>query len=157
MGSSLSSSLRGEPCDAAESGGMLGAKDEASADAAEMIARAKAAVKQEKAGPGVSVLHQVARACPYSPPIMQLWGASTPVGRRTMLKCACSCLASDNASRHALRNQAHWRRIVLDEAHSIKDRRCSTARAVFALTSAYKWALSGTPLQARAHQPLLGF
>ncbi len=42
-----------------------------------------------------------------------------------------------------------WRRIVLDEAHSIKDRRCSTARAVFALTSAYKWALSGTPLQAR--------
>ena len=37
--------------------------------------------------------------------------------------------------------------MVLDEAHSIKDRRCSTARAVFALTSKYKWALSGTPLQ----------
>lgn len=38
---------------------MLGAKDEASADAAGMIAKAKAAVKREKAGPGVSVLHQV--------------------------------------------------------------------------------------------------
>ncbi len=38
---------------------------------------------------------------------------------------------------------------MLDEAHSIKDRRCSTARAVFALDSRYKWALSGTPLQAR--------
>ncbi len=43
----------------AESGGLLGAKDEASADAAEMIAKARAAVKKERAGPGVSVLHQV--------------------------------------------------------------------------------------------------
>ena len=43
--------------------------------------------------------------------------------------------------------QVQWRRVVLDEAHSIKDRRCSTAKAVFALDSKYKWALSGTPLQ----------
>ncbi|KAK9828076.1 hypothetical protein WJX81_000538 [Elliptochloris bilobata] len=42
-----------------------------------------------------------------------------------------------------------WRRVVLDEAHSIKDRRCSTARSVFALDAKYKWALSGTPLQNR--------
>ena len=47
----------------------------------------------------------------------------------------------------ALCAQVRWRRVVLDEAHSIKDRRCSTARAVFALNSKYKWALSGTPLQ----------
>lgn len=32
-------------------------------------------------------------------------------------------------------------------AHSIKDRRSSTAKAIFALDSKYKWALSGTPLQ----------
>ena len=44
-------------------------------------------------------------------------------------------------------SQVPWRRIVLDEAHSIKDRRCNTAKAVFALDSQYKWALSGTPLQ----------
>ncbi|XP_021856387.1 DNA repair protein RAD16 isoform X1 [Spinacia oleracea] len=42
-----------------------------------------------------------------------------------------------------------WERIVLDEAHSIKDRRSNTARAVLALQSSYKWALSGTPLQNR--------
>jgi DNA repair protein RAD16 len=45
--------------------------------------------------------------------------------------------------------QVRWRRIVLDEAHCIKDRACNTAKAVFALTSKYKWALSGTPLQVR--------
>ncbi|BDA51349.1 probable ATP-dependent helicase rhp16 [Coccomyxa sp. Obi] len=83
------------------SGGQSNIKDEASKEAAEMIAKAKAKAKATE-GPGVSVLHEVA-----------------------------------------------WRRVVLDEAHSIKDRRCSTARAVFALNSKYKWALSGTPLQNR--------
>ncbi|XP_068647111.1 DNA repair protein RAD16 isoform X2 [Aristolochia californica] len=42
-----------------------------------------------------------------------------------------------------------WERIILDEAHFIKDRRSNTARAVFTLESSYKWALSGTPLQNR--------
>jgi hypothetical protein len=49
--------------------------------------------------------------------------------------------------RALLLSQVRWRRIVLDEAHCIKDRACNTAKAVFALSSKYKWALSGTPLQ----------
>ncbi|KAE9109010.1 ATP-dependent helicase [Phytophthora fragariae] len=46
-------------------------------------------------------------------------------------------------------HQIHWTRIVLDEAHYIKDRNCNTARSVFELKSTYKWCLSGTPLQNR--------
>ncbi|KAK2433568.1 P-loop containing nucleoside triphosphate hydrolase superfamily protein [Trifolium repens] len=42
-----------------------------------------------------------------------------------------------------------WQRIILDEAHFIKSRHCNTTKAVLALESSYKWALSGTPLQNR--------
>ena len=40
-------------------------------------------------------------------------------------------------------------RIILDEAHLIKDRSSSTCKAVFNLISLYKWCLTGTPLQNR--------
>lgn len=46
---------------------------------------------------------------------------------------------------HAL----HLHRLVLDEAHYIKDRFSNTARAVWDLKADYKWSLSGTPLQNR--------
>ena len=49
----------------------------------------------------------------------------------------------------SLLHKLHWQRIVLDEAHAIKDRRSSTAQAAFALSAAYRWCLSGTPLQNR--------
>ncbi|KAG6375020.1 hypothetical protein JVT61DRAFT_3799 [Boletus reticuloceps] len=42
-----------------------------------------------------------------------------------------------------------WNRIVLDEAHNIKERSTNTAKACFELKSNYKWCLSGTPLQNR--------
>ncbi|CAL5406290.1 unnamed protein product [Camellia sinensis] len=54
-------------------------------------------------------------------------------------------LLRKNSILHSLK----WDRIILDEAHYIKDRRCNTTRAVLALESSYKWALSGTPLQNR--------
>ncbi|KAG8681874.1 DNA repair protein rad16, partial [Ceratobasidium sp. 394] len=42
-----------------------------------------------------------------------------------------------------------WRRIILDEAHNIKERSTNTAKGAFELKSDYKWCLSGTPLQNR--------
>jgi len=42
-----------------------------------------------------------------------------------------------------------YHRLILDEAHSIKQRTTSVARACFALKAKYKWCLSGTPVQNR--------
>jgi DNA repair protein RAD16 len=39
--------------------------------------------------------------------------------------------------------------VILDEAHNIKERSTNAAKAAFALTSSFKWCLSGTPLQNR--------
>ncbi|KAI8984946.1 SNF2 family N-terminal domain-containing protein [Trametes punicea] len=43
----------------------------------------------------------------------------------------------------------HWNRIILDEAHNIKERSTNTAKATFELKAKYRWCLSGTPLQNR--------
>ncbi|KIW98865.1 uncharacterized protein Z519_00528 [Cladophialophora bantiana CBS 173.52] len=42
-----------------------------------------------------------------------------------------------------------YHRLILDEAHSIKQRTTGVARACFALRATYKWCLSGTPVQNR--------
>jgi len=41
------------------------------------------------------------------------------------------------------------KRVILDEAHNIKERSTNAAKAAFALDAQYKWCLSGTPLQNR--------
>ncbi|KAK2744248.1 hypothetical protein FQN57_004333 [Myotisia sp. PD_48] len=41
----------------------------------------------------------------------------------------------------------HWYRVVLDEAHSVKNRNAKATQAVYALESWYRWCLTGTPLQ----------
>ncbi|KAG1775703.1 SNF2 family N-terminal domain-containing protein [Suillus placidus] len=46
-------------------------------------------------------------------------------------------------------HQIKWNRIILDEAHNIKERQTNTAKASFELQSNYKWCLSRTPLQNR--------
>ncbi|EUD64639.1 adenosinetriphosphatase [Plasmodium inui San Antonio 1] len=47
-------------------------------------------------------------------------------------------------------HQIHWNRIILDEAHRIKNRNTSTTQSIFNLKcSGYRWCLTGTPLQNR--------
>lgn len=41
----------------------------------------------------------------------------------------------------------HWYRIMLDEAHSIKNRNAKMTQAAYGLRSHYRWCLTGTPMQ----------
>ena len=41
----------------------------------------------------------------------------------------------------------HWYRIILDEAHSIKNRNAKMTKAAYDLKAVYRWCLTGTPMQ----------
>jgi SNF2 family DNA or RNA helicase len=54
--------------------------------------------------------------------------------------------ATDKAKKAGLFS-IHWYRIILDEAHTIKNRNAKATQSAYALDAQYRWCLSGTPLQ----------
>ncbi|KAK5098404.1 hypothetical protein LTS08_006537 [Lithohypha guttulata] len=41
----------------------------------------------------------------------------------------------------------NWYRVILDEAHSIKNRNAKTTKAAYDINAEYRWCLTGTPMQ----------
>ncbi|KAL8696289.1 MAG: hypothetical protein Q9224_002872, partial [Gallowayella concinna] len=41
----------------------------------------------------------------------------------------------------------HWYRVILDEAHTIKNRNAKATQACYELRAEYRWCLTGTPMQ----------
>ncbi|KAI9847511.1 MAG: hypothetical protein M1837_002412 [Sclerophora amabilis] len=41
----------------------------------------------------------------------------------------------------------HWYRVILDEAHTIKNRNAKATQACYGLRAQYRWCLTGTPMQ----------
>ncbi|XP_015904649.1 transcription termination factor 2 [Parasteatoda tepidariorum] len=55
-------------------------------------------------------------------------------------------LLSESKSKESGLFQLEWERIVLDEAHTIKNHSSKTAAAVFSLRGLKKWCVTGTPI-----------
>ena len=44
-----------------------------------------------------------------------------------------------------------WYRVVLDEAHTVRNHQSKWSQAIFALKAKYRWAVTGTPIQNKFH------
>ncbi|KAA0156988.1 hypothetical protein FNF31_05822 [Cafeteria roenbergensis] len=64
-------------------------------------------------------------------------GPATKQGRKGAAAAAASAVVYG----------ARWRRVVLDEAHAIKNTSTDTSRSCLAIEAVHRWALTGTPVQ----------
>ena len=66
------------------------------------------------------------------------WSKKAEAEAEAMIKAASDAQKREEEGPSSILHKVKWRRIILDEAHNIKDRRSSTAKAVFSLDSKYK-------------------
>jgi DNA repair protein RAD5 len=55
-------------------------------------------------------------------------------------------LTSESSNKGPL-TQINWFRVILDEAHTIRNRNTATAKAAFKIKADHKWLVTGTPIQ----------
>ncbi|KAL5358467.1 SNF2 family N-terminal domain-containing protein [Aspergillus floccosus] len=55
--------------------------------------------------------------------------------------------ASEKSNKSSGLYSVYWYRIILDEAHTIKNRNAKATQSAYALDAEYRWCLSGTPMQ----------
>ena len=67
-----------------------------------------------------------------------VWAKKAQEEAEAMIQAAEDAQKREEDGPSSILHSIKWRRIILDEAHSIKDRRSSTAKAVFSLDSKYK-------------------
>lgn len=70
-----------------------------------------------------------------------------PDGRKHRVKRAMKPEEFQSVSSPFYEGDAYFYRIIIDEAHSIKNRNTASAKACYKLDSVYRWCLTGTPMQ----------
>jgi SNF2 family DNA or RNA helicase len=69
------------------------------------------------------------------------------LSRHDVVISTFSTMAYEHRQGNSTLHMVHWRRIILDEAHVIKERKTSQAQAAFDLRGSRRWCLSATPIQ----------
>lgn len=74
--------------------------------------------------------------------------------RHNIVITSYGTVESDNRRKICNLQEVRFKRIVLDEAHLIKDNRASTTKAISMLNIEKRWGLTGTPIQNRVNDLL---
>lgn len=81
-------------------------------------------------------------------------GLRTVDGKHNLIITTYGTVESEYRRKSGLLHSLKLKRVVLDEAHTIKDNRSSTTRAISMLNAEKRWGLTGTPIQNRINDLL---